>query len=102
MARAAKDDVLHDARYAKEPVPVRPPTRASDRGRTIRGVNTALRVLLLIWICGYLLVSCGPILGGHLVLGAISLAGGIVFFVPWVIGIAVLAVLIRSTDPPRR
>ena len=47
--------------------------RATARPRTIRGVttNTALRIALLIWIVGYLVVSCAPILGGHLLIGAI-------------------------------
>ena len=35
-------------------------------------------------------------------LGAIAFAGGIVLFVPWVIGIVVLAALIAITNPPRR
>jgi hypothetical protein len=69
---------------------------------TIGDVNTLLRILLLIWVCGYLFVSCAPILDGHLLLGAITLVGGIVLFVPWVIGIVVLASLIRITNTPRR
>ena len=72
------------------------------RSGTIRGVTLALRIALLLWICGYLLVSCGPILGGHLVIGAISLVGGIVLFVPWLIGVVVLVVLISVTNSPRR
>lgn len=65
-------------------------------------MNTLLRVLLLIWIFGYLFVSCSPLLGGDLILGAITFLGGIVLLVPWVIGILVLAVLVRLTDPVRR
>jgi hypothetical protein len=65
-------------------------------------VNLLFRVLLLIWVLGYLFVSCAPILGGHLLLGAVTLVGGIVLFVPWVIGIVVLAALIWVTNPPRR
>jgi hypothetical protein len=65
-------------------------------------VNTILRILLLIWVLGYLLVSCAPLLGGHLLLGTITFIGGIVLFVPWVIGIVVLGALIRGTNPPRR
>lgn len=65
-------------------------------------MNTLLRVLLLIWILGYLLVSCGPLLNGDLVLGAITLVGAIVLFVPWVIGIVILGVLVRLTNPARR
>lgn len=65
-------------------------------------VNTLLRVLLLIWIFGYLLVSCGPLLNGDLVVGAITFVGAIVLFVPWVIGIVILGVLVRVTNPARR
>ena len=65
-------------------------------------MNLLFRVLLLIWVLGYLFVSCAPILGGHLLLGAVTLVGGIVLFVPWVIGIVVLAALIWVTNPPRR
>jgi hypothetical protein len=65
-------------------------------------VNLLLRIILLLWVFGYLLVSCAPILGGHLVLGTIAFVGGIVLFVPWVFGIIVLAALIAATNPPGR
>lgn len=65
-------------------------------------MNTLLRVLLLIWIFGYLFVSCGPLLGGDLILGTITALGAIVLFIPWVIGIGVLAILVRMTNPPSR
>lgn len=64
-------------------------------------MNTALRIGLLLWIVLYLFASCSPMLGGHLVIGTVALVGGIVLFVPWVIGIVVLAVLIWLTNPPR-
>jgi hypothetical protein len=65
-------------------------------------VNTALRIALLVWILGYLLVSCGPLFGGHLILGGLAAIGGIIFFIPWAIGILVLLVLIWATNGPRR
>jgi hypothetical protein len=65
-------------------------------------MNLALRLFLLIWIVGYLFASCAPILNGHLILGAIGVFGGIIFFVPWVIGIVVLGFLISATNAPRR
>jgi hypothetical protein len=65
-------------------------------------MNLALRLLLLLWVVGYLFASCAPILNGHLILGAIGVFGGILFFVPWVIGIVVLAFLIAATNPTRR
>jgi hypothetical protein len=46
-------------------------------------------------------VSCEPILSGHLVLGTIALFGGVVFFIPWVLGIVVLLFLIGATNRPR-
>lgn len=65
-------------------------------------MNLALRILLLVWILGYLLVSCTPILNGHLILGTLALFGGLVFFVPWVVGIVVIWFLIQVTNPPGR
>ena len=65
-------------------------------------MNTAFRILLLLWVFGYLFVSCAPILGGHLILGALTLAGGILLFVPWLVGVAILGMLIWLTNSPRR
>jgi hypothetical protein len=76
--------------------------RRPRRHGTIGRVNTLLKIVLLLWVVGYLFVSCAPILDGHLLLGAVTFVGGIILFVPWVIGIVVLATLIRMTNPPRR
>jgi hypothetical protein len=76
--------------------------RAGSRRGTIRRVNTILRIVLLIWVVGYLFVSCAPILGGHIVIGAIALAGGILLFIPWVVGILILAGMIWLTNEPPR
>jgi hypothetical protein len=65
-------------------------------------MNLALRLILVLWIVVYLVASCGPILDGHLVLGALAVFGGLLFFVPWVVGIVILAILIQATNPPRR
>ena len=65
-------------------------------------MNLGLRIALLVWVFGYLFAACAPILGGHLILGTLGILGGIVFFVPWLIGVAVLAVLIWATNAPRR
>jgi hypothetical protein len=64
-------------------------------------VNTLLRIVLLIWIFGYLLVSCAPVLGANVFVGALGLAFGVVLFVPWLIGVIVLAVLVWLTNPGR-
>ena len=65
-------------------------------------MNLALRIALLVWILGYLFAACAPILGGHLIIGTIGLIGGIVLFIPWLIGVIVLAALIWATNPSRR
>jgi hypothetical protein len=65
-------------------------------------VNTLLRILLLIWVVAYLVIACAPILNGHLLLGALTLVGAIATFVPWVIGITLLAFGIWLTNPRRR
>ena len=67
----------------------------------IGSLNTGLRILLLIWIVGYLVVSCGPLLNGHLLIGGATLVAGIVLFIPWVIGIGVIAILIWMTNTRR-
>lgn len=67
---------------------------------TIRTVNTVLRIVLLLWVVVYLFVSCAPILNGHLLIGAITFVGGIILFVPWILGIVVLLALIRMTNRP--
>ncbi len=64
-------------------------------------MNLLLRILLLVWVLGYLLVSCGPILDGHLLIGAVTLIGAIILFVPWVAGIVILLLLIRLTGTRR-
>ena len=65
-------------------------------------MNLALRLVLVLWIVVYLVASCAPILDGHFVLGALALFGGLLLFVPWVVGIVILALLIQATNPPRR
>jgi hypothetical protein len=95
---------VHADRYARRPPTGSPARRiheayAGPAGHN-RDVNLAARILLLLWAFGYLFVSCAPILGGHLILGALSLAGGILFFPFWVIGIVVLAGIIWLTNPP--
>ena len=52
----------------------------------------------MIWICGYLFVSCVPLLTGHLIIGGITFVAGLIFFVPWLIGVFVLALLIWLTN----
>ena len=65
-------------------------------------VNTTLRIALLIWVVGYLVVSCVPLLTGHLFIGGITFIAGLIFLIPWVIGILVLVLLIWLTEPRPR
>lgn len=65
-------------------------------------MNLALRIILLIWVLGYLVASCAPILNGHLFIGTLAIVGSLIFFIPWVIGIVVLVFFIWATNPPRR
>jgi hypothetical protein len=62
-------------------------------------VNTLLRILLLVWVFGYLLVSCAPLLGANVFVGTLGLLIGIVLFIPWLVGVIVLAVLVLATNP---
>jgi hypothetical protein len=62
-------------------------------------VNTLLRILLLVWVFGYLLVSCAPLLGANVIVGTLGLLGGIVLFIPWLVGVIVLVVLVHTTNP---
>jgi hypothetical protein len=64
-------------------------------------MNFILRVLLLIWVFGYLLVSCAPVLGANLFVGALGFLTGALLFIPWLFGVIVLAVLVWLTDPGR-
>lgn len=68
--------------------------------------NRWVRILLVLWVVGYLLISCGPAIvgdgvSGTLIGGAIGLILGGVLFVPWAIGVIVLIVLIMLTQPDR-
>jgi hypothetical protein len=78
------------------------PSRTATDG-TIRDVatNTVFRVLLLFWVCSYLFVSCVPLLTGHLIIGGITFVAGIIFLIPWLLGVVILGALIWLTNPRR-
>jgi hypothetical protein len=63
--------------------------------------NLILRLVLLLWVVGYLFMSCSGIVrldvGGAL----LGLFGGIILFVPWLLGTIVLVVLVWLTNPRR-
>lgn len=62
-----------------------------------------LRLILVLWVVGFLIISCGPAFAGDGIVGtlaggAIGLVLGSVLFVPWLIGVGVLLVLIWLTS----
>jgi hypothetical protein len=63
--------------------------------------NLILRIVLLLWVVGYLFMSCSGIvrldLGGAL----LGLFGGVILFVPWLIGTIVLGAAVWFTNPGR-
>jgi hypothetical protein len=65
-------------------------------------MNFLLRVLLLVWVFGYLFVSCAPLRGTNGLVGAIGFLSGVVLFLPWLVGVIVLAILIWLTSPGPR
>ena len=60
--------------------------------------NMVFRILLLIWVLGYLFVSCVPLLSGHMIIGGITFVAGIIFLVPWLLGVLVLGALVWMTN----
>lgn len=64
-------------------------------------VNRALRILLAIWVIGYAVVACGPLLTGNPLVVGFGLFAGVVLLVPWLIGTLILAILVWLTNPPR-
>ncbi len=64
--------------------------------------NTVLRVLLLVWVLGYLLISCGALIGGDVGGGFLGLIAGAVLLIPWLIGLVILGGLVLITNPRRR
>lgn len=65
-------------------------------------LNSVLRALLLVWVLGYVLISCGALIGGDIAVGLVGLIAGAVLLVPWLVGMAVLGVLVWITNPRRR
>ncbi len=66
-----------------------------------RAVNTILRILLLIWVVGYLFTACGPLLNGDLLIGGVTFIAAVVFFVPWLLVAVLLFFLIQVTNRRR-
>ena len=62
-------------------------------------LNLLFRILLALWVVGFLLISCVPLLNGSGGAGILGLLAGAVLLVPWLVGVLVLAVLIWLTNP---
>jgi len=62
-------------------------------------LNLLFRILLALWVVGFLLISCVPLLTGSGGAGILGLLAGAVLLVPWLVGVLVLAVLIWLTNP---
>ncbi len=69
--------------------------------------NSWLKVILALWVVGFLVVACSPAIaadgiGGTLIGGAFGLLLGSFLFVPWILGVGVLLLLIWLTKPRGR
>jgi hypothetical protein len=65
-------------------------------------INAALRLLLALWILGYIAIACAPLVTGDVGSGLAGLLLGGVLFLPWVAIAIVLAVLVWLTNPSGR
>ncbi len=66
--------------------------------------NSWLKVILVLWVLGFVVLACGPAMaadgiGGTLIGGAFGLLLGSVLLVPWIVGVGILIVLIWLTKP---
>lgn len=62
-------------------------------------MNGTLKVLLVLWTVLFLAIACAPVYTDNGAVGAIGFLTGVVLFVPWIIGVAVLGFLIWLTKP---
>jgi len=62
-------------------------------------LNLVFRILLALWVVGFLLISCVPLLAGSGGAGILGLLAGAVLLVPWLVGVLILAVLVWLTNP---
>jgi hypothetical protein len=68
--------------------------------------NGWLKLLLVLWVAGYLLLACGPAIamegiGGTLIGAVFGLLLGSALFVPWLVGLVVLIALVWFTGNSR-
>jgi hypothetical protein len=62
-------------------------------------LNLVFRTLLALWVVGFLLISCVPLLTGSGGAGIFGLLAGAVLLVPWLVGVLILAILVWLTNP---
>ncbi len=63
--------------------------------------NLILRIVLLLWVVGYLFMSCSGIVRLDLGGAFLGLLGGVILFVPWLLGTIALAAAVWFTNPGR-
>ncbi len=61
-------------------------------------MNTLFRVLLAIWIVGYLVIACQPLLSGSVFIGGLGFVSGIILLIPFIVGVVILGSLIWLTN----
>jgi hypothetical protein len=65
-------------------------------------LHTAVRLLLVLWILGYVAVACAPMVTGDVGSGVAGLLLGGVLFIPWLLVLIVLIALAWLTSPAGR
>jgi hypothetical protein len=68
--------------------------------QAIEVINTGLRLLLVLWILGYIAVACAPMVTGDVGSGLAGLLVGGILFVPWLVVLIVLLALVWLTSSP--
>jgi hypothetical protein len=61
-------------------------------------MNTVFRVLLAIWIVGYLAIACAPLFADSVFIGGIGFVSGILLLIPFIVGCVILVSLIWLTN----
>jgi hypothetical protein len=64
-------------------------------------MNTVFRVLLAIWIVGYLAIACAPLFADSVFIGGIGFVSGVLLLIPFIVGCVILISLIWLTNNRR-
>jgi hypothetical protein len=65
-------------------------------------INTLLRLVLVLWVIGFLAVACVPMFSGDVGSGLGGLLVGGILFLPWLAVLVVLTLLVWLTNPRGR